>query len=187
MKNFIFIFGTQGSGKSTQAEILSKKIGYEHVSSGELLREMRDKKDPLGVELAEKYWLKGSLVPNDQMEKILFRKFTESDVPGFVVEGYPRNIHQLHDFIKMEMSNDWFLEIVYYIMVSEEVCMERIHKRVGLEHRADETPEAIKRRLDIYYAETTPVIDEVEKMGLLVKIDGERSIESISYDMGGHD
>lgn len=183
MKNFIFIFGPQGSGKSTQAEILAEKLNYIHISSGEVLREMKDAKDPLGVELAEKYWLCGNLIPDNLMAKLLFKKFKETEANGFVVEGYPRNMNQLVHYLEKAEENDWYLERVYYILVSEEVCLERIANRVKLEDREDETKEAIIKRLDIYHSETTPVIDEFEKMGILVKVDGERSIEDISSDI----
>ncbi len=185
MKKFIFIIGPQGSGKSTQAEILAKKLNYLHISSGKVLREMKEKKDPLGVSLANNFWLKGNLVPDDKIDAILFKKFEESDVPGFVVDGYPRNLNQLQLFLKHENDNEWYILFAYYLMVSEDICLERIESRIAIEKREDETSEAIKKRLEIYYKDTLPIINEFDKMGILRKINGEQSIEEISFEIQG--
>lgn len=184
-KNFIIFMGPQGSGKSTQAKLLAQKLGYQFISSGEVLRDLKQKNDPLNAEL-EKYWLNGQLVPNELMYQILFPVFRDPDVPGFVIDGFPRELVQVNaliDFLEGIRAN---LSHVFYLKVSYEECINRIKGRILELNRPDETEEAIKTRLDIYYKQTEPLLLEYKKMGRLYEIDGEQSIENIHADVMTH-
>lgn len=184
-KQFILIFGPQGSGKSTQAKLLAHKLGYKHVSTGELLRSLRDKKDPNGLELS-KYWTKGDLVPDQLIEDILFKVFEKDTSQGIILDGYPRNINQLNSFLSKAEIHNWYIDKAFYLIVGEKECVKRISKRVGIENRVDENEEAIKRRLNIYYKSTEPLIAEFEKMGVLERIDGEQTVEEVHRDLYNH-
>lgn len=182
MKKFILIFGPQGSGKSTQAKLLAEHLGYAHVSSGGMLRDMKDKNVPLSEELS-KYWLKGELVPDELIQRIIFQTFETSKDEGFVMEGFPRNLLQLNAFLDFVHAHDWMIVRAYYVMVSEEECLNRIRKRIEIEHREDEDEDSLKKRLYDYYSKTVPVIEEFEKMSLLTRVDGEDTVENISSEI----
>ena len=181
-KKFIIILGPQGSGKSTQANQLAKHLGYKAVSSGDVLRKLKNEKNPIGLKLSE-YWVSGELVPDELIEEILFPILENVNDKGFILDGYPRNLSQLRSFLSFLKINNWKLEYVFYLGVSEKESLTRLDKRAGLENREDETDDAIKRRIEIYQHDTAPLLSEYEKLGKLNKIDGERSIEDIQLDL----
>jgi adenylate kinase len=181
-KNFVLILGAQSSGKSTQAKLLADYIGYKFISSGKLLRRLSEADNPIGKKLSA-FWIKGDLVPDEFMEEILYPILEKEDAKGFVLDGYPRNVEQLKDFLGFLDMKDWLIIHVFYFDVTEEECMRRIKIRAETEKRLDETEDAIKTRLKIYHQETEPLLSEYEKMGVLRKIDGEKSIEDIQSNL----
>ena len=181
-KNFVLVLGAQSSGKSTQAKLLAEYIGYKFISTGKLLRRLSEADNPIGKKLSQ-FWIKGNLVPDELMEEILYPILERVDTAGFVLDGYPRNVEQLRDFLAFLNMKDWLVVHVFYLDVSEEECMRRIKIRAETEKRLDETEDAIKTRLAIYHQETEPLLKEYENMGVLRKIDGEKSIEDIQSDL----
>ena len=197
----IFILGPQGSGKDTQSELLSKKLGIPYFSMGELLRQRAKQNDELGRKIKE-LLRTGNLLPLNIVVEILLERVEKEDCKkGFILNGYPRSIEQ-YNAIKGKLEPD----VVILINVSDKVSVERISKRmqcpkcgrvfivenydpenppvcdvckVPLLRREDDKPEAIKRRLEIYHKETKPVIDIYRKQGVLVEVDGEKTIQEV--------
>ncbi len=181
-KEIILVLGPQGSGKSTQAKLLADYLDYKFISTGELVR--RESKN--GTELAKKiqfYQLKGELVPDDIIEKMLFDEMNKSEHFGFLIDGFPRNKNQLKDFLEFLKINDYSLVKVFYLDVSLNECLNRIKLRREIENRPDESEEAVKKRLDIYFSETAPLLEAYKDLGVLVRIDGERTIEEIQDEL----
>lgn len=184
-KNFIIFMGPQGSGKSTQAKLLAQKLGYMFISSGEVLRELKAKNDARSIEL-ESYWLNGELVPNHLMCAILFPIFKDTDAPGFVIDGFPRELVQVEALLKFLDEIDANLSHVFYLNVGEEECIKRIKLRILELKRLDESEDAIKKRLEIYHKQTEPLLDEYKKIGRLCEVDGEQSVENIHQEVMTH-
>lgn len=192
----IAIFGAQGSGKGTQAELISENCGLIHISTGDLLRQETQQKTELGNEALE-YMNAGKLVPDQLMNKILDKRLHESDVEqkGFILDGYPRNISQ-----QKSLSKITDLTEVLVVEITDEEAVRRIGGRrvtkggkiyhviynpppKDLDEevftRPDDTPEAIRKRLAIYHKETEPVIQEYEKQGIVKRINGMGSIAEV--------
>ena len=185
-RDFILVLGPQGSGKSTQAKQLAEYLGFEFVSTGDFLRKLRlEDNNPVGQKLSQ-YWMSGELVPDELMNEVLFPLLEKEGIKGFVLDGYPRNLSQIQAFLSFLSMNSWSLKKVFFLNVGEEECINRIKKRADLENRPDETEEAVKRRLAIYHQETEPLLQEYEKLGALVKVNGERSVEEIQSDIRSH-
>lgn len=182
MKKFILLLGPQGSGKSTQAKLLAEKLGYKFISSGALLRELSDDNNPVGLKLSE-YWMKGELVPNRMIEDILYNIFTKENVSGFVLDGFPRDIDQLNSFIAEAKLENWVLEKAIYIDISDEECLKRISLRKDIEHRLDETDEALTVRFKVYHEKTEPLLQKYEEMRVLLKVNGLNTVEQIHTDI----
>ena len=177
-KKFIMMLGPQGSGKSTQAKLLAGKLNYLFISSGDLLRTLKEENNPIGVKLAE-YWMKGELVPDNLITDILFGVFEKENTLGFVLDGFPRDLDQLESFLAEAGLKDWTLDKVFYLQLTDEEALERIKKRKEIENRPDETKKALEKRFTLYHEKTEKLLSKYSEMGKLVVIDGSKSVEEI--------
>ncbi|MDD2822732.1 MAG: nucleoside monophosphate kinase [Candidatus Daviesbacteria bacterium] len=165
----IMMVGPQGSGKTTQAKILAEKLGYKYLGTGEMFREIIQKKEP-GFEQLVELFEKGQLVDDQttcELVKSTLNKPEYQD--GVVIDGYPRTVAQKNIF-------DPGFDIILYIKVADEIAIQRLSSR----GRADDTPEAIEKRLDIYHHETGPLLDIFLNEGKLWVVDGEQSVEAVT-------
>ncbi len=181
-KTFIIVMGPQGSGKSTQASLLADYIGYKFISSGKYLRKLEREENPIGLKLSE-FWKRGEFVPDDVINDVMFSLFEKEESSGFVIDGYPRNHSQLKTFLSYLNINNWELRAVIYLEISEAECLVRISNRAKIEMRIDESIESVKKRLSLYHEETEPLVAEYNSLGVLKKIDAERTIEEIQQNI----
>jgi len=176
--NIIFI-GPPGSGKSTQAKLLSQKFGLFFIQMGKEIRRAAQKKSAWGKKI-KKQIEKGELVKDSTVKQIL-RKIILSDQsrPGFVLDGAPRVVSQvdeIEDFTrKAGQKVDW----VILVEASDQACLERLLKR----GRKDDHEKVIKNRLNLYHQEQGPVIDYFDQKGILIRVDGERPIKKIHQEI----
>jgi len=168
----IMITGPQGSGKTTQAKKIAKKIDVYFVGAGDLLRQFA--KESSGMAAKVKNDLEsGRLVDNEIIGNLLRKTLSQPEYrKGFVADGYPRSLSQL------EVYNPDYDRVVY-LKVSDEEAERRLLDR----SREDDTSEAIKERLSWYHKETAPLLEYYQKQKKLVTIDGERSIEEVAADI----
>lgn len=168
----IIVIGPQGSGKSTQAELLAEELGVPHIEVGELLHYASQEDSPRGQEI--KKAMNAGVLVDDRLvvEAVEERLKVKQYQKGFVLDGSPRDLWQAEHF-KIKFDR------VFYLDVSDEVNIKRLIKR----GRKDDTPELIKKRLEIYHRQTEPVLDHYRQMGILEEVDGERSIEEIHQDI----
>ncbi len=171
----ILLLGPQGSGKGTQAQLLSAHLGIPALSMGQLCRDEVASGSELGKEI-ETIINDGRLVPDVVALQLLKRRLEQEDARGgYILDGYPRNDAQLKAYGELKAPTD-----VIVISVPREESMKRLQKRAELEGRADDTPELIARRLDIYESETLPVIDRYAQEGIVRMIDGVGSVDAIA-------
>ena len=178
IKKIIFILGPAGSGKSTQAEIVSKSLGYKHIVESDLLKREVAKKTKLGREL-DKEMKKGMLVPFEITCDLLFNEINNSKVDKIIVDGFPRELDQAITLDYYIHKQKYKIQALIYVDASKDECI----KRLLLRKREDDNKEAIKKRLDIYFNETMPVIKRFEKKGLLVKVNGNKNIKEVSKEL----
>ncbi|MCG2686404.1 nucleoside monophosphate kinase [Candidatus Parcubacteria bacterium] len=188
----ISIIGPSGCGKGTQARRLSGKLGVPHISTGQLLRDVYEAGTPDGI-AAEKYWGHGEWVSAELMFKILIPRLDKDDCrDGFILDGTPRKMSDIPLFESYLDGRGDRLDKVFHLDTSEATSLARIQKRVELtkrrggEVRDDETPTAIKERLEEYRETIQPVLDYFEKQGTLERINNERSIGEVFQDIVSH-
>ena len=175
----ILLLGPQGSGKGTQAKRISTEYGIPHVATGDMLRETI----AAGTELGRKVkpiLERGDLVPDEDMISLIRARLSRDDTAdGFVLDGFPRTMAQAEALDAMLREIGRELTIVFELQLPDEVCIERLLRRARLEGRVDDTPEVVRRRLELYHRETEPLIEHYRATGKLVGIHADRSIAEV--------
>lgn len=176
----IVLFGGPGSGKGTQSEKLIKKYGLHHISTGEVLRNHIKKETELG-KIAKRYIDEGQLIPDELMIRILddVLENEAKDKPGVIFDGFPRTIPQAEALNDLLKKRDKELHAVVGLEVPDDELVKRMLNRGKETGRADDNEETIKKRLDVYHNQTSPLRDHYKKQNKYVAIDGNREIDHI--------
>ncbi|WRH66207.1 MAG: adenylate kinase [Planktothrix sp. GU0601_MAG3] len=177
----IIFLGPNGAGKGTQAAIVAKDFGIHHISTGELLREERKAKTEIGQK-AQSYIDKGALVPDSIVLDIVREQLTKKEAKtGWILDGFPRNVAQVGALDKLLRDLDQAgCDCVINFDVPDSVLIQRLRKRAIKENRTDDTPEVIRRRLQIFQEETAPLINLYSEWLLLETINGFMSKEAVT-------
>ena len=175
----IVLFGAPGSGKGTQATRTSEEYDIPHVSTGEMFREAIERGTELGREV-EPILRAGELVPDELTVALIRERLAQPDArPGFVLDGFPRNISQAEALDAMLSGIGRHLDAVLHFALPDETATERLLGRARAEGRTDDTPEVIARRLAIYHEQTEPLVEYYRARDLLVPLHAERSIDAV--------
>ena len=177
----LIILGPQGSGKGTQAKLLAEKFGLKHISTGELLRAEAESGSEKG-KLIGKILESGELMTFETVCEVL-EPALHSAKSGFILDGTPRDIKQLEYLDWLLKENNIEIDKTILLDIPREVSLSRLSKRAEIEHRSDDTPEAINERLNIYEKNTLPVIEEYRRQGKLLEINGTPDIQTIFQDI----
>ncbi len=180
----LILFGPPGSGKGTQASLLSNKIKIPHLSTGDILRSKLNDNDELAQELS-KIMSSGNLVPDTILNPIVTEKLLSDDCKnGFILDGYPRNKSQ-SDFLMIFREKQNHFRSIIDFSADTNTIRGRILERSKIENRSDDNLEVIKTRLDKYFAETQPLAaiyrDKFE--GKFFEIDAMQEISKIQSDI----
>ena len=175
----IVLLGAPGSGKGTQAKRLKAELGIAHISTGDLLRAAVKAGTPLGLK-AKVVMEAGQLVSDDIVLGLLEERLAQSDTKaGFILDGYPRNLAQANALDALLARLGQPLDAVVKLSVPDAAIVRRCELRFEEEHRADDNPETVRKRLAVYAEQTAPVADFYSRRGLLTEVDGVGAIEAI--------
>ena len=181
----IVIFGAPGSGKGTQSEYLIKHYGLFHISTGDVLRDHIKRGTELG-KIASGYINDGKLIPDDLMISILEKVLDENpekEKQGVIFDGFPRTTEQAKALKEMLARRGSKVDIVIGLDVPESELIDRLIKRGKESGRSDDNLETIKKRLDVYHSQTSPLRDHYVAEGIYAAINGLGSIEGIFEDI----
>jgi adenylate kinase len=210
MARYIVLLGPPGAGKGTQAKVIAERLGLTHVSSGDIFRENLKEQTELGKQ-AQAYMNRGELVPDDLTIAMIRERLKRPDcAAGAVLDGFPRTPAQADALAEMLSEFDGKVQVVPYISVSEDVLVERLsgrwtcrtgghvfHEKYNppkvagrcdfdgseLYQREDDRAETVKRRIQVYLEQTTPLIEYYRLRKLLVEIDGTQPIEQVTAQL----
>ena len=177
----ILVLGPQGSGKGTQAKRITATYGIPHIATGDMLREMREQPTDLGRELKE-VMDRGDLVPDEMMIELIRDRLSRGDTDGgFVLDGFPRTMPQAEALDELLRELDRALDVVFDFQVPDrEVLLQRMLQRAAAEGRADDTPDAIARRLELYERETAPLVEYYRThQANVVGVHADRAVEEV--------
>jgi adenylate kinase len=178
----IILFGPPGSGKGTQAELLIKAYGLEHISTGDLFRHNLKNNTPLGQE-ARVHMDQGHLVPDEVTIKMLKQRVHDSpDATGFIFDGFPRTIPQADALMELMKEENSDIHALIKLEVSRQAIIERLLERGKTSGRVDDqNEETISKRIDVYLEETSPVFQYFADLDRSYSVNGLGSIEEISH------
>ena len=207
---YIILVGAQGSGKGTQAELLSRTLGVPHIASGDLFRKAIDEKTELGIK-AKAYIDRGELVPDDLTVTMVVKRLEEPDCSqGVLFDGFPRTVAQAEVLDKGLQEVGKQIDLAIYLQVPREELLKRLSGRYicranqhvynintyppkvagvcdidgsELYQRTDDTGEAVQKRLDIFFNETIRLLDYYGKQNKLVEVDGNQDIDKVQQSI----
>jgi adenylate kinase len=204
---YIIFLGAPGAGKGTQAARLAEAMSLVHIATGDLFRQALERGIELGLK-AKSYMEKGTLVPNQITIGLVLERLSEPDcASGAILDGFPRNLEQAGALDKALAQGGKAIDKVVYIKVAEEELLKRLSGRWicrkcqtpyhitdsppkvpgrcdkcggELYQRPDDREESVRKRLEVYFAETAPLIDYYVKKGKLLEIDGEGGVAEVA-------
>jgi adenylate kinase len=210
VKDFYVFLGPPGAGKGTQAKVVAHRLGIPQISSGDLFRENLKNQTEMGIQ-ANKYIKVGELVPDDVTVAMVRERISRTDcVNGAILDGFPRTPAQAKAFDAMLLETGCKINKVPFIKVPGDALIERLsgrltcrkqghvfHKQYNqpkepgvcdfdgseLYQREDDRPETVARRIRVYEEQTRPLVEYYKDRGVLVEVDGDRSIDAITSDL----
>jgi len=176
----IVFLGPPGSGKGTQAKLLSERLYVPAISTGEILRAAVREETPLGRE-ARAVMARGQLVSDSIMIALIRERTARADaVKGFILDGFPRTVEQAEALERLLAGNGTALTAVISLFVPDAVLEERLLSRSGLEGRTDDRPATVQERVKVYREKTEPLIGFYRQRGLLADVNGVGEIPEVS-------
>jgi len=207
----LILLGAPGAGKGTQARVICENLGIPHISTGAIFRQNVQQGTTLGLR-AKGFLERGELVTDAIVNRMVRDRLRQPDCAhGFLLDGYPRTVEQAKEFGRILCEMGQRHPVVVNLRVGYDVVMERLGGRwtcpacqrtynlksqppqragicdadgVALEQRADDREEAIRERMAAYERQSAPLVEFYRNQGGLLEIDGERSPEEISGELG---
>jgi adenylate kinase len=204
----LIFLGPPGAGKGTQAQILDQRFGAKQISTGDILRENRKQGTQLG-KLAESYMQSGALVPDEVIIKMIEAELDKLN-DGFIMDGFPRTVAQAEAFDALLQENNMGLDGVVLFNADRPTLVTRLtarwtNPRTGrtynsvtnpprvpgvcdedggpLVQRDDDKPETVAKRLDVYDAQTAPLIDYYRRTGKLIEVNALASVDDVTREI----
>ncbi|GAB3103032.1 adenylate kinase [Lysobacter terrae] len=175
----LVLLGAPGSGKGTQAARLKDHLQVPHISTGDLLRAEVAAGSKLGLE-AKEVMARGELVSDAILLGMLEDRFSRPDTAnGFILDGYPRNLAQADAMGKLLTRIGQPMDYAVQLEVPTDLLVERIAGRAKAEGREDDSPESVRKRLQVYNDQTAPVIDYYRQQGQLTVVDGVGALDDV--------
>lgn len=175
--------GAPGAGKGTQATSLAERYQVPAISTGDIFRYHIRNATPLGTQV-KAIIDSGEYVSDELTEQIVADRLSQPDAEaGFLLDGFPRTMHQVHFLEERLSARKQGLDAVVSLQVEPDVLVQRLLRRAEMEGRTDDTEETIRRRMEVYAGQTAPLLCHYEGAELLVEVDGTGSLEEVRERM----
>ncbi|RMB58303.1 adenylate kinase [Tessaracoccus antarcticus] len=179
----LLIMGAPGAGKGTQATALAERYGIPAVSTGDIFRSNIQQGTDLGVQV-KAIIEAGEYVSDDLTEAIVADRLAQPDcAQGFLLDGFPRTMHQVHFLDEHLSATSRQLDAVVSLQVNPDALVDRLLERARIEGRADDNEDTIRRRMEVYAGQTAPLLFHYERQGILVDVDGTGTVDEVRERM----
>jgi adenylate kinase len=179
----LIFLGPPGSGKGTQAKKLAERIHIPHISTGDIFRAAVSQKTPLGLR-AQSYMDRGELVPDQLVIDIVRERLSQPDAQvGWILDGFPRTVPQAEFLDQLLSEIDQAYNYAVNLEVADDILIARLLDRGLKENRLDDTEDVIRRRLEVYHAQTAPLIDYYRSHQKMVSVNGSLSMEAVTAEL----
>lgn len=179
----MLIMGAPGAGKGTQATALADAYGVPAISTGDIFRDHIRRQTALGVKV-KSIIDSGAYVPDEVTEDIVAARLAEPDcADGFLLDGFPRTMHQVHFLDRALSGAGTRLDAVVSLVVDPDALVARLLERAKVEGRADDNEDTIRHRMEVYAGQTAPLLFHYENLGLLVEVEGTGSVDDVRARM----
>jgi adenylate kinase len=176
----LLIVGPPGAGKGTQARFIGERFGIPDISTGDIFRYHIKNQTPLGLEV-KAIVDAGDYVPDSLTNSLVTERLKEEDAQnGFLLDGYPRTLEQVHYLNGLLEEDGRPLEAVIRLVADQEEIVARLTKRAHEQGRVDDSEEAIRHRQEVYLRETEPLIEVYREQGLLIEVDGLGAVDQVA-------
>jgi adenylate kinase len=176
----VLLIGPPGAGKGTQAIRIAEHFDLAWIATGNLLREQVANGTELG-KVAKEYMDQGDLVPDDLViEMTRDRMAQAAEEGGYVLDGYPRTLPQAEAAYRWAVAKGIPFDLTLYFEIEEEELLARLAGRAREEHRSDDTEQTVRHRLEVFAAQTRPLVDYYNRRRILVRINAVGPIDAIS-------
>jgi len=184
----IIFYGPEGSGKGTQAKLLSEKLNIPILTSGDLVRQAASEDKGVIGDVCRKALSEGRYVADSEMFVLWKRRLKEDDAKNdWIMDGFPRNVDQAIFLDDKLAKYGYKVEAVLYLKLSEEESLRRLTKRARPlhpgSHELHDSPERIKNRLEIYKAGEAKVLEYYRTQGVLQEINAEQSVSEVQKEI----
>jgi len=180
---FVLLLGAPGSGKGTQGKIVAERLGLPKITTGDILREAVKAGTPLGVQ-AKKYMDDGKLVPDAVILSPIKEELAKPEAKeGAIFDGFPRTAAQAELVDTTLGERGQRLSKVLLLDVPEEELIRRLTARATQENRSDDTPDAIRTRLQVYQRDTAPLVAHYAQRGIVHRVPASGTIEEIATEI----
>jgi adenylate kinase len=207
---YIVMLGAPGAGKGTQADILSQEMNLPHIASGDLFRQALEKRTDVGLS-AKGYMDKGELVPDEITTKMILERIDQPDcASGCLLDGFPRTLQQTKVLDRALKEQGKSIDRAIYIEVPNKELVKRLGERWlcracqtpyhitnspprtpgkcdrcggELYQRPDDREETVKERLNVFFAQTVPILDYYKKQGKLIRVNGNLGMQGVAREI----
>ena len=179
----VLLIGPPGSGKGTQGERLAQQLELEHIAAGDLLRAEVTAQTPLGRQVSD-YMKRGDLVPDVVILSLLMpRVLAAAEANGYLLDGFPRSVQQAVEARSLAERAGAAPDAVIYLDAPRDELVRRILARAEIEGRADDNPQTVANRLQVFDEATRPLVDYYRERGLLKVINANQGEDEVTAEI----
>lgn len=174
----VLMIAPPGAGKGTQGAVIARHFGVRHIATGDLLRDHVARKTKLGREV-QQYMECGDLVPDEVVLQMVREAWEAEPGNGYVLDGIPRTLAQAKALYELAVELGMIANIALHLQVEDAELVRRLSARAAAQGRADDTDDVIRRRLQLYYDVTHPILEWYGERGILLSVDAMRPADLV--------